>query len=60
MKEHGVPMDRILVVMCIRILMDSNFMSKYSDCLKDRNVRKELGLDAGAATAITESIGECF
>lgn len=47
LKERGVPMSRILVAMCTHVLMGSNSMSRCSDWLKDQNVRKELGLDAG-------------
>ena len=47
LKERGVPMSRILVAMCTHVLMGSNSMSRCSDWLKDRNVRKEFGLDAG-------------
>ncbi len=47
LKERGVLMSRILVAMCTHVLMGSNSMSRCSDWLKDRNVRKEFGLDAG-------------
>ncbi|MBE6514001.1 MAG: hypothetical protein E7Z69_02705 [Thermoplasmata archaeon] len=40
-------MSRILTAMCTHILMGSNSMSRCSDWLKNRDVRKELGLDSG-------------
>jgi transposase len=46
-KHRGVPMSRILTAMCTHILMGSNSMSRCSDWLKNRDVRKELGLDSG-------------
>jgi len=46
-KQRGVAMSRILVAMCTHILMGSNFMSRCSDWLKNRDVRKELRLDSG-------------
>jgi len=46
-KGRGVPMSRILVAMCTHILMGSNSMSRCSDWLKNKDVRKELGLDSG-------------
>lgn len=44
-KRRGVPMSRILVAMYTHILMGSNSMNRCSDWLKNRDVRKELGLD---------------
>ena len=46
-KHRGVPMSRILTAMCTHILMGSNSMSRCSVWLKNRDVRKELGLDSG-------------
>ena len=46
-KQWGVTMSRIFVAMCTHILMGSNSMSRCSDWLKNRDVRKELGLDSG-------------
>ena len=43
----GVPLSRVMVAMSTHILMGSNSMSCCSDWLKDRNVRKEFGLDEG-------------
>ena len=40
-------MSRILVAMCTHILMGSNSMSRCSDWLKNKDVRKELGLESG-------------
>ena len=47
LKVKGVPLSRVVVAMSTHILMGSNSMKRCSDWLKDRNVRKELGLDAG-------------
>ena len=58
LKGRGVPMSRILVAMCTHVLMGSNSMSRCSDWLKDRNVRKELGLDEGLSQrTINRSLG---
>ena len=46
-KQRGVSMSRILVAMCTHIHMGSNSMRRCSDLLKNKDVRKELGLDAG-------------
>lgn len=46
-KTRGVPMRRILVAMCTHILMGSNSMSRCSHWLRDKNVRKELGVESG-------------
>ena len=46
-KDRGVPMSRILVAMCTHILMGSNSMNRCSDWLRNKDVRKELGLESG-------------
>ncbi len=61
LKVKGVPLSSIVVAMSTYILMDSNSMCICSDWFKDRNVRKELGLDAvcprGPSIAVWRSSG---
>ena len=47
LKTRGVPLSRILTVVCTHILMGSNSMNRCSEWLQSKDVRIELGLDSG-------------
>ena len=47
LKQRGVHLGDILMAMRTHVLMGSDSMSRCSDWLRNKDVRKELGLDSG-------------